>query len=62
MTDIEPYEQEALEHAAECGGEYLESIGKTDLGDLEPEQWEEFIKVVGLNFLRKRAELQPCPF
>ncbi len=60
--DVQPYEETALDYASEQGGEYLESIGKTDLAALEPEEWQQFIKIVGFAFLMKRIELMPVPF
>lgn len=61
-TDTTAYEDAALEHAGDCAGEYLDSIGKTDLATLTQEEWQQLIRVVSLNFLQKRTELQPCPF
>ena len=60
--DIQPHERKALEYAAEQAGEYLESIGLTDLADMSEEQWHTFIEVVSMNFIQKRRELEPCPF
>jgi len=62
MQDTLPHEDAALEHAGKCAGEYLDELGKTDLSELTSEEWVQIIRVVGLNFLHKRAELQPCPF
>lgn len=62
MNDLEEYEENALTYAGQMAGEYLESINKTDLTTLTPQEWEIFIKCVGVNFLTKRAELMPVPF
>lgn len=40
ITDCEV---DALEHGGMAGGEYLDSIGKTDLAELTEEQWGEFL-------------------
>lgn len=42
------------------GGEYLESIGKTDLTTLTSEEWEEFLFCVCLNYHSKRVEGEIC--
>ena len=44
----EPTEVEAkgLAAASDLGGGYLESVGKTDLAKLTPEQWQEFVSTV----------------
>lgn len=60
--DIEPYEQEALIFAGQMLGEYLDEIGVTDIAKLTPHQWQTMLEVVCMNFLLKRANLQPCPF
>lgn len=62
MNDLTPYEQAALEFAGECAGEYLDSIGKTDLAKMTQEEWQTLISVACLNFSQKRNELTPCPF
>lgn len=36
-------ETQARQIAGEAGGRYLDSIGKTDLADLSPEEWQTFI-------------------
>lgn len=56
------WELPAIEHGGAMGGEYLESIGKTDLAQLTADEWSIFISCVCLNYHSKRAELEPCPF
>ena len=46
MTDPTPNEQAAFVHGGEMGGEYLDSIGKTDLGTLQPDESLTFIEAV----------------
>ena len=60
--DIDDYEKEALVFAGKMGGEYLDSIGKTDLAKLSIEEWNTFLEVICINFSQKKAELAPCPF
>lgn len=44
--EIERFERQALEEGGNAGGEYLDSIGKTDLAQLEPHEWNHFLGVV----------------
>ena len=46
MIDPTPNEKAAFVHGGAMGGEYLDSIGKTDLGTLKPEEWLTFIEAV----------------
>lgn len=43
LTD---YEGRALEDGGNAGGEYLDSINKTDLAELDPEEWRSFLGAV----------------
>lgn len=44
MIDPTPNERAAIAHAGAMGGEYLESIGKTDLARLTEAEWLTFIE------------------
>ncbi|CAK0745765.1 hypothetical protein CCP2SC5_1380002 [Azospirillaceae bacterium] len=46
MIDPTPNEIAALEHGGRMGGEYLESLRRTDLAQLTVEQWRTFIEAV----------------
>lgn len=46
MIDPSPREIEALEAASPVAGEYLDSLGKTDLADLSRDEWMTFIEVI----------------
>ena len=46
MIDPTPNEKAAFVHGGAMGGEYLDSIGKTDLETLKPEEWLTFIEAV----------------
>lgn len=46
MVDPNEHEQAAIEAAGPVAGEYLESIGKTDLAVLTPDEWLTFLEVV----------------
>lgn len=46
MIDPTPNETAAMEHGGRMGGEYLDSIGRTDLASLPVEQWQAFVEAV----------------
>ena len=46
MIDPTPNEQDAMPHAGELGGEYLDSIAKSDLATLSLKEWSTFIEVI----------------
>ena len=49
MTDWLPVENEMLLECGKAGGEYLSSIGKTDLAALSKDEWLQFLQcVVGM--------------
>lgn len=46
MIDPTSNEQAAIAHAGAMGGEYLDSIGKTDLARLTGLEWSTFVEAV----------------
>ena len=46
MTDWLPLENEMLFECGKAGGEYLDSIGKSDLAALSKEEWLVFLQSV----------------
>ena len=46
MIDPTPNEAEAMTVGGQQGGEYLESIGKSDLATLTETEWDRFIDAV----------------
>lgn len=46
MIDPTPNEKAAFVHGGEMGGEYLDSIGKTDLAVLTRDEWATFVEAV----------------
>lgn len=62
MNDLTEYEQQAIDHASTCAGEYLDSLGKTDLAKMTQEEWRTLITIAALRFAQKANELRPCPF
>src|SRR5205085_1548287 len=45
MLEFTDTEKEAIEAGGGDAGDYLDSLGKTDLADLTPEQWVKFLGV-----------------
>lgn len=60
--DIQDWETPAIQYGGAMGGEYLESIGITDLQLLSPDQWQTFLVTVTSNYHAEHNRLKPCPF
>jgi hypothetical protein len=46
MIDATPNERAAMAHGGVMAGEYLDSLGKTDLAQLSIEEWHTLIEVI----------------
>lgn len=46
MVDPNHYELAAMAAASDCAGEYIESLGRTDMALWTPEEWASFIEAV----------------
>lgn len=57
VIDPNQHEIAALEHAGCCGGEYLESIGKTDLAALDVDEWSQFVDCVVTGYQDKLQQI-----
>lgn len=57
MIDPSPNEKAAMEHGGQMGGEYLDSLGRTDLATLTTDEWECFIEAVVTGFCDHLREL-----
>lgn len=57
MIDPTPNERAALSNAAQMGGEYLDSLGRTDLATLTTDEWEYFIEAVVTGYCDHLREL-----
>lgn len=57
MIDPTPNEKAALANAAQMGGEYLDSVGKTDLATLTVDEWATFIDCVVTGYCDHLREL-----
>jgi hypothetical protein len=58
MIDITKTEELARDHAGTVAGEYLESVGKTDLATLTPDEWAIFLQCVIGEYQIKMVELR----
>jgi Family of unknown function (DUF6511) len=56
--DLLTTEQNALQYAGNEGGQYLESIGKTDLATLTPDEWNMFLYAVVCTFCGQLQEME----
>jgi Family of unknown function (DUF6511) len=57
MIDPTPNEQAAFVRGGELGGEYLDSIGKTNLETLEPDEWLTFVEAIVTGYCDHLREL-----
>ena len=57
MIDPNKYEIEAMDYARKMAGEYLGSLGKTDLQTFTKEEAEQLVSVIVGCFTEKLAEL-----
>jgi hypothetical protein len=46
MIDPTPNERAAMTQGGAMGGEYLDSLGKTDLAQLSTEEWQTFVEAI----------------
>jgi hypothetical protein len=46
MIDPTPNERAAMEHGGAMAGEFLDSLGKTDLAQLSVDEWHALIEVI----------------
>ncbi len=63
--DYTLHEAASLSEAGSDAGEYLESIGKTDLASLTAEEWNKFLSIILDHYgrhMRKRLLSHEAPF
>ncbi len=61
MKEPNKFEIEGMYEGAARGGEYLETIGKTDVATMTEDQWMSFIEVVVRGYEEKTMELYGDP-
>ncbi len=57
MIDPDKYEADAIAVAGERGGEYLDSLGKTDLATMSDDEWRSLIAVVVGGYVERMGEI-----
>jgi len=57
MIDLTPNERAAMAEGGKAGGEYLESIRKTDLVALTEAEWDTFVEVIVTGYCDHLREL-----
>ncbi len=57
MIDPTPNERAAIDHGGAMGGEYLDSLGKTDLAQLSVDEWQILIEVIVSGYCDHLREL-----
>lgn len=62
MIDPTPQELNAIREAGYAAGEYLESIGQTDLAKLSDGEWMTLLQVVIGSYNPPRITEDDCPF
>lgn len=57
MIDPTPNEQAAIRQGGKMGGEYLESLAKTDLARLTEDQWLTFVEAIVTGYCDRLRDL-----
>jgi hypothetical protein len=50
-------EREALGHASDAGGQYAQSLGRTDFREWSPDEWQMMVNHIALAFTERLREL-----
>lgn len=64
-SELDAYEHQAALAAGDDAGAWLDGLGKTDLGALSKEEWEEFLGLIVIGFqshMRRLIEGGEAPF
>jgi len=61
MIDPTEHEIDAIMASSEPAGQYLDSIGKTDLATLTEDEWYSFLEVVITGYQDRLAVLKMMP-
>ena len=57
MVDPDDHEEAALEFASQMGGEYIESLDKTDLAAFTAKEWATLVECIVTGYQDKLGEL-----
>lgn len=58
MVDPTEHEMLAMEAASDRAGQFIESIGRTDMATWTPQQWGQFIEVICGGYVESLCEQQ----
>jgi hypothetical protein len=58
MIDANEHELAAMMQASDRAGEFIESLGKTDMAAWSREQWGQFIEVICTGYVDKLTDLR----
>jgi hypothetical protein len=58
MIDANEHELAAMMQASDRAGEFIESLGKTDMAGWSREQWGQFIEVICTGYVDKLVDLR----
>ena len=65
VPELTPEEIDAIMVAANDGGEYLDTLGKTDLATMTEQEWLEFMECVCIAYaetIKKRLASDEIPY
>jgi hypothetical protein len=57
MIDTTEYEREAIAHGGSMAGEYLETLGKTDIAVMTPDEYDAFIETAITGYVERLGEI-----
>ena len=58
MIDANEHEIAAMMNASDRAGEFIETVGDTDMAEWSPEQWGQFIEVICTGYVDKLIDLR----
>jgi hypothetical protein len=58
MIDANEHELAAMMNASDRAGEFIETVGGTDMAEWSPEQWGQFIEVICTGYVNRLIELR----
>ena len=58
MIDANEHELAAMLNASDRAGEFIETVGGTDMAEWSREQWNQFIEVICTGYVNRLIELR----
>lgn len=62
MKDPTKDELDAIDAGGQCGGEYLDEIGKTDLSTMTEDEWRTFCRCIVTGYIGEMQKRIRAPF